>query len=67
MVTSVKYIRDERGNDSVVRVIYNNDTSVKITVQVNNVGNIDWDNVVKWVAEVDENGVSKGNTIEEAN
>ena len=58
MVTSVKYIRDERGNDSVVRVIYNNDTSVKITVQVNNVGNIDWDNVVKWVAE--------GNTIEEA-
>ena len=66
MVTSVKYIKDERGNDSVVRVIYNNDTSVKITVQVNNVGNIDWDNVVKWVAEVDENGVSKGNTIEEA-
>ena len=58
MVTSVKYIKDERGNDSVVRVIYNNDTSVKITVQVNNVGNIDWDNVVKWVAE--------GNTIEEA-
>ena len=58
MVTSVKYIRDERGNDSVVRVIYNNDTSVKITVQVNNVGNIDWDNVMKWVAE--------GNTIEEA-
>ena len=58
MVTSVKYIRDERGNDSVVRVIYNNDTSVKITVQVNNVGNIDWDNVVKWVAE--------GNVIEEA-
>jgi hypothetical protein len=58
MITSVKYIRDERGNDSVVRVIYNNDTSVKITVQVNNVGNIDWDNVTKWVAE--------GNTIEEA-
>ena len=58
MVTSVKYIRDERGNDSVVRVIYNNDTSVKITVQVNNVGNRYWDNVVKWVAE--------GNTIEEA-
>ena len=58
MITSVKYIRDERGNDSVVRVIYNNDTSVKITVQVNNVGNIDWDNVVQWVAD--------GNTIEEA-
>jgi len=58
MITNVKYIRDERGNDSVVRVIYNNDTSVKITVQVNNVGNIDWDNVVKWVEE--------GNTIEEA-
>tara|TARA_B100000131_G_scaffold235897_1_gene227898 strand:- start:136 stop:315 length:180 start_codon:yes stop_codon:yes gene_type:complete len=58
MITSVKYIKDERGNDSVVRVIYNNDTSVKITVQVNNVGNTDWDNVVQWVAE--------GNTIEEA-
>tara|TARA_R100000781_G_C4035566_1_gene112109 strand:+ start:526 stop:705 length:180 start_codon:yes stop_codon:yes gene_type:complete len=58
MITSVKYIRDERGNDSVVRVIYNNDTSVKITVQVNNVGNIDWDNVVQWVAD--------GNTIEES-
>ncbi len=58
MITSVKYIRDERGNDSVVRVIYNNDTSVKITVQVNNVGNTDWDNVVQWVAD--------GNTIQEA-
>jgi len=58
MITSVKYIRDERGNDSVVRVIYNNDTSVKITVQVNNVGNADWDNVVQWVAD--------GNTIQEA-
>jgi hypothetical protein len=58
MITSVKYIRDERGNDSVVRVIYNNNTSVKITVQVNNVGNTDWDNVVQWVAD--------GNTIQEA-
>jgi hypothetical protein len=58
MITSVKYIRDERGNDSVVRVIYNNDTSVKITVQVNNVGNTDWDNVVQWVAD--------GNTIQDA-
>jgi hypothetical protein len=58
MITSVKYIKDERGNDSVVRVIYNNDTFVKITVQVNNVGNTDWDNVVQWVAD--------GNTIAEA-
>ena len=58
MITSVKYIRDERGNNSVVRVIYNNDTSVKITVQVNNVGNTDWDNVLQWVAD--------GNTIQEA-
>ena len=58
MITSVKYIKDERGNDSVVRVIYNNDTSIKITVQVNNVGNTDWDNVVQWVAD--------GNTIQEA-
>ena len=58
MITSVKYIKDERGNDSVVRVIYNNDTSVKITVQVNNVGNTDWDNVLQWVAD--------GNTIQEA-
>ena len=58
MITSVKYIKDEKGNNSVVRVIYNNDTSVKITVQVNNVGNTDWDNVVQWVAD--------GNTIAEA-
>jgi hypothetical protein len=58
MITSVKYIKDERGNDSVVRVIYNNDTSVKITVQVNNVGNTDWDNIQQWVAD--------GNTIQEA-
>jgi len=58
MITNVKYIRDEKGNDSVVRIIYDNDTSVKITVQVDNVGNRDWDNVVEWVAE--------GNTIEEA-
>ena len=58
MITSVKYIKDERGNDSVVRVIYNNDTSVKITVQVNNVGNTDWDNILQWVAD--------GNTIQEA-
>jgi hypothetical protein len=58
MITNVKYIRDEKGNDSVVRIIYDNDTSVKITVQVDNVGNRDWDNVVEWVEE--------GNTIEEA-
>ena len=58
MITSVKYIKDEKGNDSIVRVIYNNDTSVKITVQVNNVGNTDWDNILQWVAD--------GNTIQEA-
>ncbi len=28
--------------------------------------NIDYQEVLKWVAEVDENGESKGNTIEEA-
>ncbi len=38
MITNVKYIRDEKGNDSVVRIIYDNDTSVKITVQVDNGG-----------------------------
>tara|TARA_R110000796_G_scaffold95280_1_gene200433 strand:- start:1190 stop:1369 length:180 start_codon:yes stop_codon:yes gene_type:complete len=58
MITSVKYIKDEKGNDSIVRVIYNNDTSVKITVQVNNVGNTDWDNILQWVAD--------GNTITES-
>ena len=46
------------GSEMCIRDSYNNDTSVKITVQVNNVGNTDWDNVVQWVAE--------GNTIEEA-
>ena len=28
--------------------------------------NSDYQEILKWVAEVDENGVSKGNTIEEA-
>ena len=47
-----------KGNDSVVRIIYNNDTSVKITVQVDNEENRHWQQVKEWVAE--------GNTIEEA-
>jgi len=28
--------------------------------------NTDYQNILEWVAEVDENGESKGNTIEEA-
>ena len=31
-----------------------------------NVENADYQEVLKWLEEVDENGVSKGNTIEEA-
>lgn len=57
-ITSVKYIRDEEEKDSVVRIIYNNDTSVKITVQVDNEDNRHWQQVKEWVAE--------GNTIQEA-
>ena len=53
-ITSVKYIRDDKGNDSVVLIVYGGDSS-KTTVQVDNVGNLDWDNVVEWVAA--------GNTI----
>ena len=57
-ITSVKYIRDEKGNDSVVRIIYNNDTSVKITVQVDNEKNRHWQQVKEWGAA--------GNTITES-
>ena len=57
-ITSVKYIRDEKGKDSVVRIIYNNDTSVKITVQVDNEDNRHWQQVKECVAA--------GNTITEA-
>jgi uncharacterized protein YukJ len=54
-ITKVQYTDSKK---EVVHVVYNNDTSVKITTPANNTGNTDWDNVVQWVAD--------GNTIEEA-
>ena len=58
MITKVKYIKDNNNQDTVVHIVYNNDTSVKITTSVGNTENTDWNNVLEWVAE--------GNTIEEA-
>jgi hypothetical protein len=54
-ITKVQYTDSKK---EVVHVVYNNDTSVKITTPANNTGNTDWDNVVQWVAD--------GNTIQEA-
>ena len=54
-ITKVQYTDSEK---TVVHIVYNNDTSVKITTPANNTGNTDWDNVVQWVAD--------GNTIQEA-
>ena len=54
-ITKVQYTDSKK---EVVHVVYNNDTSVKITTPANNTGNTDWDNILKWVAE--------GNTIEAA-
>ena len=54
-ITKVQYTDNEK---KVVHIVYNNDTSVKISTSVGNMENIDWQNVHAWVAE--------GNTIEEA-
>ena len=54
-ITKVQYTDNEK---RVVHIVYNNDTSVKISTSVGNMENIDWQNVQAWVAE--------GNTIEEA-
>lgn len=54
-ITKVQYTDNEK---KVVHIVYNNDTSVKISTSVGNMENIDWQNVQAWVAE--------GNTIEEA-
>ena len=54
-ITKVQYTDKEK---KVVHIVYNNDTSVKISTSVGNMENRDWQNVQAWVAE--------GNTIEEA-
>ena len=54
-ITKVQYTDNEK---RVVHIVYNNDTSVKISTSVGNMENIDWQNVQAWVVE--------GNTIEEA-
>ena len=55
VITKVQYTTDEK---TIVHVVYDNDTSVKITTPVNNPTNKDWDNIQEWIDE--------GNTIEEA-
>ncbi len=54
-ITKVQYTDNTK---KIVHIVYNNDTSVKITTHVDNTENTDWNNVVQWVAD--------GNTIEEA-
>ncbi len=55
VITKVQYTTDEK---TIVHVVYDNDTSVKITTPVNNPNNRDWDNIQEWIDE--------GNTIQEA-
>ena len=54
-ITKVQYTDNEK---KVVHIVYNNDTSVKISTSVGNMENSDWKNVKEWVDE--------GNTIQEA-
>ena len=54
-ITKVQYTDNTK---KVVHIVYNNDTSVKITTKTENTENKDWNNVLQWVAD--------GNTIEEA-
>ena len=54
-ITKVQYTDNTK---KIVHIVYNNDTSVKITTHVDNTENTDWNNVVQWVED--------GNTIEEA-
>ena len=54
-ITKVQYTDNTK---KVVHIVYNNDTSVKITTKTENTENTDWNNVLEWVAD--------GNTIAEA-
>jgi hypothetical protein len=54
-ITKVQYTDSEK---KVVHIVYNNDTSVKISTSVGNMENSDWQNVKEWVED--------GNTIAEA-
>ena len=54
-ITKVQYTDSTK---TVVHIVYNNDTSVKITVQVDNEDNRHWQQVKEWVAA--------GNTITES-
>jgi len=54
-ITKVKYTTSEK---AIVHVVYDNNTSIKITTPTNNPGNTDWDNIQEWI--------DAGNTIEEA-
>ena len=55
VITKVQYTDSEK---KVVHIVYNNDTSVKISTSVGNTENRDWQNVKEWV--------DAGNTIAEA-
>ena len=66
--TSAKYYKQDGKNVTIKCVVENNgdmENSTDIWIPVNE-NNRHYQDIMKWVAEVDENGVSKGNTIEEA-
>ena len=54
VITKVQYTESEK---KVLHIVYNNDTSVKISTSVGNMENSDWQNVKEWVED--------GNTIAE--
>ena len=64
---TIKKSKDSDGIYTCIKIIYPkvNDTQRIILVPLSE-ENTDYQNILEWVAEVDENEVSKGNKIEEA-
>ena len=59
MITSVKYLKDDKDNNFAVKIVYDNNTAQNIQTKINPSDyNRFWKDVEEWVLE--------GNTIEEA-
>ena len=66
-IQSAKYYKGVEGTISGIHIVLSNGEEWDVPHSVGNrEGNTHYQEIEKWVAEVDENGVSKGNTIEEA-
>ena len=63
MITSVKKLNADGVFSNSSRVTFTNGRTPCVPIAEDNT---DYQAILKWVAEVDENGESKGNTIEEA-